>query len=312
MGTPEFAVEPLKVLIDNGYTIKAVVTVPDKPAGRGQVLRQSPVKQYALSQGLNVLQPEKLKDESFINALVVLNVDVFIVVAFRMLPEIVWSLPKLGTFNLHASLLPNYRGAAPINHAIINGETQTGISTFFINQTIDTGAIILQHKVDILPSDTAGTLHDKLMHEGGKLVLTTVELISDGRVKPIEQTELEKADIPVLPAPKIFKEDCKIDFLQNAQRVHDFVRGLSPYPAAFCTLSHPSAGQLVLKIFETKLCPSMNQEPGSISTDGKSFIKIQCLDTCIELIDIQLSGKRRLSVTEFLRGFHHAELLKIT
>jgi methionyl-tRNA formyltransferase len=310
MGTPEFAVEPLKVLVDNGLDIAAVVTVPDKPAGRGQVLRESPVKQYATSMQLRVLQPEKLRQQSFIDELIELNADLFIVVAFRMLPQAVWSLPRLGTFNLHASLLPNYRGAAPINHAIINGETETGISTFFINETIDTGAIILQQRVDIKPTETAGTLHDTLMFEGGKLVLDTVKLIVAGNQAPVEQTQLENLSTRILPAPKIFKEDCKINFHQTAQRVHNLIRGLSPYPAAFCTMSHPTAGDVVIKIFESSISPSMGQAPGTVCTDGKTYLRVQCIDSCIDLIDIQLSGKRRLSVTDFLRGFHHPDLLK--
>lgn len=311
MGTPEFAVEPLKVLLENGLDIAAVVTVPDKPAGRGQLLRESPVKQYASSMGLYVLQPEKLKEQCFIDKLIQLKADLFIVVAFRMLPKAVWSLPKYGTFNLHASLLPNYRGAAPINHAIINGETETGITTFFINENIDTGAVILQKKVGITPTDTAGSLHDTLMLEGGKLVLDTVRLIGAGNLKPIEQIEMENLCTRILPAPKIFKEDCKVDFTHNAHRIHNLIRGLSPYPAAFCTMSHPTAGEVVIKIFESSISPGMGQAPGTLSTDGKTYLKVQCIDACIELIDIQLSGKRRMGITDFLRGFHHANLLKI-
>lgn len=311
MGTPEFAVEPLKVLIENGLDIAAVVTVPDKPAGRGQLLRESPVKQYATGKGLHVLQPERLKEQSFIDSLIQLKADLFIVVAFRMLPKAVWSLPKYGTFNLHASLLPNYRGAAPINHAIINGETETGITTFFINENIDTGAVILQKKVGITPIDTAGTLHDILMLEGGKLVLDTVRLIGAGNLRPIEQIEMENLCTRILPAPKIFKEDCKVDFTLNANRIHNLIRGLSPYPAAFCTMSHPTVGEVVIKIFESCISPGIGQAPGTLSTDGKTYLKVQCKDACIDLIDIQLSGKRRMGITDFLRGFHHASLLKI-
>ena len=232
MGTPDFAVEPLKQLVENGYNIVGVITMPDKPAGRGHKLQYSPVKEYALSKGLTLLQPTKLKDEAFIEELKSLNADLQIVVAFRMLPEVVWNMPRLGTFNLHASLLPQYRGAAPINWAIINGETETGITTFFLTHEIDTGKIIQQEKIAIEDTDNVGIIHDKLMFKGSELVLQTVDAILRGDIKPKPQEELYQSESELKPAPKIFKETCKIDFCKTTKEVYDLIRGMSPYPAA--------------------------------------------------------------------------------
>ena len=233
MGTPDFAVESLRRLVEGGYNIVGVITMPDKPMGRhGSVLQASPVKQYAVSQGLKVLQPEKLKDETFVNELRALQADLQIVVAFRMLPEVVWNMPRLGTFNLHASLLPQYRGAAPINWAVINGDTETGITTFFLQHEIDTGAIIQQVRVPIADTDNVEVVHDKLMVLGGDLVIETVEAILAGTVKAIPQETLFQSDADLRPAPKIFKETCRIDWSKGVKKVYDFIRGLSPYPAA--------------------------------------------------------------------------------
>ena len=232
LGTPEFAVDSLDILIRQGYTVAAVVTSPDQPAGRGKVLQSSPVKNYAVSEGLKVLQPEKLKDPGFIRDLQSLEADLFIVVAFRMLPEIVWQMPPLGTFNLHASLLPQYRGAAPINHVIINGEHETGVTTFFLKKEIDTGEIIFQEKIPIGPEETAGELHDQMKTAGAKLVLKTVEAIMAGNIKTIEQGKLVDSNVPLKTAPKIFRENCRIDWTLKTDEIFNIIRGLSPSPAA--------------------------------------------------------------------------------
>jgi methionyl-tRNA formyltransferase len=245
MGTPEFAVESLKILVEGGYNVVGVVTMPDKPAGRGYKVQFSPVKQYALENNLLLLQPEKLKDENFLENLQSLKADLQIVVAFRMLPEIVWNMPPLGTFNLHASLLPQYRGAAPINWAIINGEKETGVTTFFLTHEIDTGKIILQEKIPILPSDNAGTLHDKLMMLGASAVKKTVDLIISDAVQPIDQSELLKNTIELRSAPKIFRENCEIDVSWDVERAHNFVRGLSPYPGAWMNLVFPHTNEKI-------------------------------------------------------------------
>ena len=252
MGTPEFAVESLRRLVEGGYNVVAVITMPDKPMGRhGSVLQPSPVKQYAVSQGLKVLQPEKLKDEAFVEELRSLEADLQIVVAFRMLPEIVWNMPPMGTFNLHASLLPQYRGAAPINWAVINGDTETGITTFFLKHEIDTGEIIDQVKIPIADTDNVEIVYDKLMMLGGDLVLKTVDAILEGNVKTTPQEELVKVE-ELRPAPKIFKETCRIDWNAGVKKVYDFVRGLSPYPAAWTEIKHGDSAPVILKIFETE------------------------------------------------------------
>ena len=279
MGTPEFAVESLKRLVEGGYNIVGVITMPDKPMGRhGSVLQPSPVKQYAVSQGLKVLQPEKLKDEQFLAELRELKADLQIVVAFRMLPEVVWNMPPMGTFNLHASLLPQYRGAAPINWAVINGDTETGITTFFLKHEIDTGEIIDQVRVPIADTDNVEIVYNRLMMLGGDLVLKTVDAILDGNVKTTPQEELAQIE-ELRPAPKIFKETCRIDWTQGVKKVYDFVRGLSPYPAAWTELHQGEQAPVMLKIFETeKQYCSHNYQPGSIDTDKKTYFRIA---TCL-------------------------------
>lgn len=307
MGTPDFAVESLRCLVEGGYNVVGVITMPDKPAGRGHKLQYSPVKQYALEHDLPLLQPEKLKDESFLDALRAWKADIQIVVAFRMLPEVVWNMPRLGTFNLHASLLPQYRGAAPINWAVINGDTETGITTFFLKHEIDTGEIIQQVKVPIAETDDVGVVHDKLMMLGGQLVLETVDAILANRVTAIPQEEMTVVG-ELRPAPKIFKETCRIDWNQSEKRIYDFVRGLSPYPAAWTELLLPDGQILVLKIFETKRISEMHSlTPGTIQTDGKKYIRVAASDGFVEICSLQLPGKKRLKTDELLRGFRLTE-----
>lgn len=292
MGTPEFAVESLKRLVEGGYNIVGVITMPDKPMGRhGSVLQPSPVKQYAVSQGLKVLQPEKLKNEEFVAELRSLNADLQIVVAFRMLPEVVWSMPRLGTFNLHASLLPQYRGAAPINWAVINGDTETGITTFFLKHEIDTGEIIDQVRVPIADTDNVEVVYERLMRLGGDLVLKTVDAILEGSVKTIPQEELAQVG-ELRPAPKIFKETCRIDWTIGVKRIYDFVRGLSPYPAAWTELYQEGTDPVMLKIFETeKLFCEHSLAPGTIVTDCKTYFKIASSDGYVNVLSLQLAGK---------------------
>lgn len=308
MGTPEFAVESLRRLVEGGYNIVGVITMPDKPMGRhGSVLQPSPVKQYAVSQGLKVLQPEKLKDEAFLAELRGLKADLQIVVAFRMLPEVVWNMPRLGTFNLHASLLPQYRGAAPINWAVINGDTETGITTFFLKHEIDTGEIIDQVRVPIADTDNVEVVYNRLMNLGGDLVLKTVDAILEGNIKTTPQEEL--ADIEELrPAPKIFKETCRIDWHAGVKRVYDFVRGLSPYPAAWTELCQEGNSPLMLKLFETeKMFVEHSLEPGMIVTDKKTYFRIASTDGYINVLSLQLAGKKRMGVCDFLRGYRSSE-----
>lgn len=304
MGTPDFAVEPLRRLVEDKYNVVGVVTMPDKPAGRGHKLQFSPVKQYAVDNNLHVMQPEKLKAEEFVNELRSLNADLFIVVAFRMLPEVVWAMPRLGTFNLHGSLLPQYRGAAPLNWAIINGEKRTGITTFFLTHEIDTGKIIDQQVIAIEDSDNVGTIHDKLMVMGGNLVIKTVKAILWGGIKPIPQEELYASESELKPAPKIFKETCHLDFNNPTENIHNLVRGLSPYPAAWANLSAEGKEDLQMKIYETKkeICQH-NETPGTLVTDGKKFLKVATKDGYLHLLQIQVPGKKRLSIEDFLRGF---------
>ena len=304
MGTPDFAVEPLQKLVEGGYNIVGVITMPDKPIGRHQnELSASPVKKYAVEQGLRVLQPAKLKDPDFIEELRSLHADLQIVVAFRMLPEVVWNMPPYGTFNLHAALLPQYRGAAPINWAIINGDTETGITTFFLDHDIDTGNIIQRVPVPILDTDNVEDVHDKLMHLGGDLVLETVDNIIANNVHPIPQSKFT-TNAPLRPAPKIFKETCRIDWTKDVKRTYDFVRGLSPYPAAWTELSHNNKTS-VLKIYATKEEFCDVAEPiGSIITDGKTYFKVAQSNGYQHLLTIQLAGKKRMQIVDFLRGFH--------
>ena len=306
MGTPDFAVESLRALVEGGYNVVGVITMPDKPMGRhGSVLQPSAVKQYAVSVGLPVLQPEKLKDEAFLEELRALQADLQIVVAFRMLPEVVWNMPRLGTFNLHASLLPQYRGAAPINWAVINGDTETGITTFFLKHEIDTGEVIQQVRVPIADTDNVEVVHDKLMVLGGKLVLETVDAILNGTVKPIPQEEMAVVG-ELRPAPKIFKETCRIDWNQPVKKIYDFIRGLSPYPAAWSELITSEEGAaVVVKIFESeKIYESHQLATGTIVTDGKKFMKVAVPDGFVSILSLQLPGKKRLKIDELLRGYH--------
>ncbi len=303
MGTPDFAVESLRRLVEGGYHIVAVITMPDKPAGRGHKIQFSPVKEYALSQGLPLLQPEKLKDEAFIEELRALHADLQIVVAFRMLPEVVWNMPRLGTFNLHASLLPQYRGAAPLNWAIINGDTETGVTTFFLQHEIDTGEIIQQRRVPILPEDNVGVIHDKLMILGADMVVETVDAILADTIAPIPQESI-KTDEPLRAAPKIYKETCHIDWRKKAIQIHNWVRGLSPYPAAWCEWVSPDNIRTGVKVYRTTpIEKSHSLTPGTIVSDGKNHIDIACSDGYIRIEELQIAGKKRLSTPDLLRGY---------
>ena len=298
MGTPDFAVEPLRRLVEAGKNIVAVVTMPDQPAGRGHKIQFSPVKEYALSVNLPILQPVNLKDPEFIKQLRSYQADLQIVVAFRMLPEIVWNMPPLGTFNLHASLLPQYRGAAPINWAVINGETETGITTFFLQHEIDTGNIIQQQKIDIAPDDNAGIVHDKLMYLGSDLVLQTVNQIESGNVASIPQPEGE-----LKPAPKIFKDTCRINFNTTAESVRNLVRGLAPYPAAWIELADAEGNTTNMKIYEVskELC-TPTHPVSTLICDGKKVLKVAVLDGYIHLDQVQLAGKKRMPAADLMRG----------
>jgi len=305
MGTPEFACESLKALIRKGYNVVAVVTVPDKPAGRGQKLNQSAVKQFAQENDLKVLQPVKLKDEEFVTALRSLKADLQVVVAFRMLPEIVWNMPPLGTINLHGSMLPNYRGAAPLNWPIINGDTETGLTTFLLKQEIDTGNILFQERIKIGPEDTVGDLHDRSMKLGADLLIKTIEALAEDDARPISQDSLV-IDPDRLHAPKIFKEDCKIDWSKTGNQIKNLIRGLSPYPAAW-TLLHKNEISLGLKIFKSSFEPDKKSYmPGTILTDQKQYFKIACLDGFINIMELQLAGKNKMRIADFLRGFPNA------
>lgn len=303
LGTPDFAVESLRRIVEGGYNVVGVVTMPDKPAGRGHKLLQSPVKQYAVEKGLHLMQPVKLKDPEFVEELRSLDADLFIVIAFRMLPEVVWSMPRLGTFNLHASLLPRYRGAAPINWAVINGDTETGVTTFFLKHEIDTGDIIAQERVDILPSDNVGDVHDRLMMLGADLTIDTIESILNGTLKTIPQEQLIGETEPT-PAPKIFKETCRIDWNRPAREIHNLVRGLSPYPAAWSVLTDDRKEVGSVKIFETAVIDKeIDVKPGQIVIDGSRLI-VGCGDGQIEVLSLQTQGKRRMPTADFLRGSH--------
>ena len=296
MGTPDFAVASLKKLVENGCDVVAVVTAPDKPAGRGLQMQQTPVKQYAVSQNIPVLQPEKLKNSEFLEQLASYQADLQVVVAFRMLPEVVWKMPVKGTFNLHGSLLPQYRGAAPINWAVINGDTETGVTTFFIKQEIDTGNIIFIDKEPILPEDNAGTVHDRLMERGANLVLKTVKAIEANDYPQLPQ----QMDSELRPAPKIFKETCEINWNQPAEKIHNFIRGLSPYPTAWTTLSGKTC-----KIYQSEIAElaDSNAEVGGVQTDNKTFLAFRCADKFLSIKQLQIEGKKRMGIEEFLRGF---------
>lgn len=343
MGTPDFAVASLRALVEGGYQVVGVVTMPDKPVGRhASVLQASPVKQYAQEVGLPVLQPEKLKDEAFLADLRALRADLQIVVAFRMLPEVVWNMPRLGTFNLHASLLPQYRGAAPINWAVINGETETGVTTFFLTHEIDTGKIIRQRRLPIADTDDVGRVHDALMDMGASLVTETVDLLLAGEVEAIDQEAFYKDPATLRPAPKIFKDTCRIDWNRPAKAVYDFIRGLSPYPAAWTELVSADGRRQMLKIYQAekyasgfasadsedfpknnpadKSVPGEKPQPaessqsgetlppaGTLRSDGKNYVEVATADGWLRLASVQLAGKKRMSVVDFLNGFKGIE-----
>lgn len=304
-GTPEFAVASLDRLVSEGFDVAAVVTMPDKIAGRGHKLLESDVKKYAVAKGLPVLQPEKLKSPEFIDQLRNINADLFIVIAFRMLPEAVWAMPRLGTFNLHGSLLPKYRGAAPINRAIMNGETETGITTFFLKHEIDTGDMIEQRSTPISDDDNVGTVHDRLMEMGADMVVSTVNSILDGSLSTRPQPEGE-----FIAAPKIFKEDCRIDWTRDAKAIHNQVRGLSPYPAAFTTFEDKEGRRFDAKIFLTALTgrDAGNSVPGEIVIEGKRMY-VGASDSRVEILSLQPAGKKRMDTSAFLLGYHPVKAL---
>jgi len=297
MGTPDFAVASLDALIQSGCNIVGVVTAPDKPAGRGQKINESAVKQYAVTNSLKVLQPVKLKDEQFLEELRALKADLQVVVAFRMLPEVVWNMPVSGTINLHASLLPQYRGAAPINWVLINGEKESGVTTFFLKQEIDTGDILFTEKVTLTGRETAGDLHDRLMAKGAGLLVKTVKAVESGRYTENPQEHLTEG-MELKHAPKIFKEDCNIDWNQPAETIYNLIRGLSPYPTAYTTLNDK-----MLKVFgaEYELVET-NEQPGEFFSDNRNFLKVSATDGFVHLTDVQLEGKKRMAIEEFLRG----------
>jgi len=291
LGTPDFAADSLRALVEGGYNVVACVTMPDKPAGRGHHLQPSPVKEYAVSQQIPVLQPERLKDEEFLQALRSYEADLQIVVAFRMLPEVAWNMPRLGTFNLHASLLPEYRGAAPINWAVINGDKETGVTTFFLKHAIDTGDMILQEKISIGEDENVGSVHDRLMALGSRLVCTTVDLIIDSETTGVPVPTTPQPDLATLrPAPKIFKDTCKIDFTKTSEEVHNFVRGLSPYPAAWCDLV---VGD---RVFENTKIYAVR--PSSSFGD----LSVKTADGFVDILELQIPGKKRMAARDFLNG----------
>jgi len=301
MGTPEFAVASLDALVNSKHEVVGVVTVADKAAGRGKKIRYSAVKEYALKHSIRIFQPEKLKNEEFIDSLISLKADIFVVVAFRMLPKSVWSIPKNGTFNIHASLLPQYRGAAPINHAIINNENESGLTTFLIDEEIDTGNIILQKKISISEDDNAGILHDNLMQLSREIVIETCSIIEQGNINLISQQQLIESELK--PAPKIFKKDCHINSNISINKAHNLVRGLSPYPAAFIELISPEGKIIIAKIFKTSI-DNNAAKSNKIYTDNKTFIALGFNEGHLFIHDLQLQSKKRMPVTDFLRGFN--------
>jgi len=303
MGTPEFAVATLGSLLMNGFNVVGVVTAPDKPSGRGRKISKPAVKEFAEFSYLPIMQPANLKDPDFQNELKKLKADLFIVVAFRMLPEAVWKIPSIGTINLHASLLPDYRGAAPINHAIINGETSTGVTTFFIDDKIDTGNILLREEVQIFSFENAGDLHDRLMKNGARLVIKTLSAIADNKIKPVPQSQLILPGRIIHSAPKINPEFCIIDWKKDAVTIHNFIRGLSPYPCAKSFFENKS-GRLSFKIYESQPEVSVHKHnPGHIVSDGKHILKVACKDGFIRILNIQAEGKLKMNTDDFLRGF---------
>ncbi|MBI9067520.1 MAG: methionyl-tRNA formyltransferase [Salinivirgaceae bacterium] len=309
MGTPDFAVESLKALVENDFNIVGVITSPDKPAGRGQKINESAVKKYAKEQNLHILQPTNLKDSSFQEELKALNADLQIIVAFRMLPESVWSMPKLGSINLHGSLLPQYRGAAPINWAVINGEDKTGVTTFFLKHEIDTGDILFKEEIEISNNDTAGTIHDKLMLVGANLLVKTTESIIENNYSETPQHSLIEKEIK--HAPKIFKADCKINWNQNTQSIHNLIRGLSPYPTAWTDIIDTTGKKTSVKIFYTNSeINSHNYSCGKIIVEGKNSLKIAAKDGFIVVHELQLAGKKRMNTSAFLQGFQNIENYK--
>ncbi|MGY6560653.1 MAG: methionyl-tRNA formyltransferase [Luteibaculaceae bacterium] len=305
-GTPEFAVESLRALVENKFTVVAVVTAPDKPAGRGRKLQEPDVKLYAKEQNLPILQPTSLKDEKFLQTLANFKADIFVVVAFRMLPEVVWNMPPLGSLNLHASYLPNYRGAAPINWVIINGEKETGISTFFLKHDIDTGDIILRKKLNIFEGETAGKLHDRLKEEGAKLLCETLQLVKNDKATPIPQEVLSSEFKKLNHAPKIFKNMCQIDWDTDGDKIQNKVRGLAPFPSAFSFLLTDEE-DILIKFFEVKFEAVSDKKalpfPGFIDSNGKNELKIACKNGYIHLLELQMQGKKRMMLEEWLRGY---------
>lgn len=305
MGTPDFAVAPLAALLEAGINVVGVVTNPDKPAGRGQKIKEAAVKKFAVEKGLTILQPEKFRNEEFLAELRALKADLQVVVAFKMLPEVVWNMPQYGTLNLHASLLPQYRGAAPINWAIINGDKETGVSTFLLKHEIDTGNVIFQEKVDIAENDNVEVIHDKLMEVGSELVVKTVNAIDDGDYPQIPQEDLSSKGDEHKLAPKIFKDDCKIDWMKDISAIHNLIRGLSPYPAAWTELIPNEDGKKIgLKVFTTTKEEEEHTQPvGSLHTDGKKYLKVAVKGGFINISMLQQAGKKRMKVEDFLRGF---------
>ena len=312
MGTPDFAANSLKVLYQEKFNIVGVITAPDKLSGRGLKLKFSPVKKFCLDNNIPLLQPENLKDEIFISELKSLDGNLFVTVAFRMLPEIVWQMPSLGTINLHASLLPQYRGAAPINWAIINGEKETGLTSFYIDEKIDTGHIIKTTKLDINENETAGELHDRLMSEGSNLLKTTIQEIGLGNVKAIKQSVFINENIHLKTAPKINKIDCKINWNQINISVHNLIRGLSPYPCSFTELISPENTKTLLKVYRSEISSEkISDKPGVIKSDGKTYLQISCALGSVNIIELQSAGKKRMKVDEFLRGFKNIKNYRI-
>lgn len=301
LGTPDFAVAPLDTLVQNDCNIVAVITAPDKPSGRGLQMNEPAVKKFAVAHNIPVLQPTNLKDPAFLEDVRSYNADLQIVVAFRMMPEALWNMPRLGTFNLHASLLPQYRGAAPINHAVINGEKETGVTTFFLKHIIDTGDIIFREKVAIGPNETAGELHDKLMHVGAALVLKTVQSIEANNVQPIPQDNIPESELK--SAPKIFRDFCRVNWLLTAEQVHNHVRGLSPYPAAYSVLKNTDGKEQEVKLLRTAVSTQPhNKAIGTVESDNKSYLRVYLAGGSIDILELQPATKRRMKISEFLAG----------